>query len=128
VWFTVGTTHDGAGNASATSCSLAAYLPFVTSIPPATIGLQCILTDANPSAWDGDVGVSAMIPMGTAPKQPGMNIILVRALDFADFAGPVVTIYGASHAYQHCGPNVNQLRAGSGALADANIRLCLRYE
>jgi hypothetical protein len=137
-WFSLERTKDATGADTNTGLLLAfgrantlhasAYLPFVTSIPPSTIGLHCILTNESPSAWDGDVGVSAMIPMGTAPKQPGLNIILVRALDFADYAGPVVTIYGASHAYQHCGPNITTLKAGAGALADANIRLCLRYE
>jgi hypothetical protein len=137
-WFSIERTKDATGADTGTGLLLAfgkafaihtsAYLPFVTSIPPATIGLHCILTNESPSAWDGDVGVSAMIPMGTAPKQPGLNIILCRALDFADYAGPIVTIYGASHAYQHCGPNISSLKAGAGALADTNIRLCLRYE
>lgn len=138
MWFSLERTKDATGADTATGLLFASgraislhqsqYLPFLTSIPPATIGCHCILSDANPSAWDGDVGVSAMIPMGTAPKQPGFNIIFVRALDFADFAGPVVTIYGASHAYQHCGPNISQCKAGAGAIIDANIRLCLRYE
>lgn len=137
-WFSLERTKDATGADTgtglllsfgrATTVHASAYLPFVTSIPPVTVGLHCILTDASPSAWDGDVGVSAMIPMGTAPKQPGMNVILVRAGDFVDYAGPVVTIYAASHAYQHCGPNVNTLKAGQAALFDANIRLCLRYE
>jgi hypothetical protein len=138
LWLSLERTKDAAGADTGTGLLLAfgrgatthasAYLPFVTSIPPSTIGLHCLLTNESPSAWDGDVGVSAMIPMGTAPKQPGMNIILVRALDFADYAGPVVTIYGSSHSYQHLGPNVTTLKAGAGALIDASIRLCLRYE
>lgn len=138
LWFSLERTKDSTGADTgvglllsyglATTTHASAYLPFLTSIPPKTVGLHCILTNESPSAWDGDVGVSAMIPMGTAPKQPGMNIILVRASDFADYAGPVVTIYGASHTYQHCGLNCTTLKAGAGALIDANIRLCLRYE
>lgn len=138
LWFSLERTKDAAGADTSTGFLLSygrantahasAYLPAATSIPPATIGLHCILSNESPSAWDGDVGVSAMIPMGIAPKQPGMNVILCRSLDFADYAGPVVTIYGASHAYQHCGPNIASLKAGAAALIDANIRLCLRYE
>lgn len=138
LWFSLERTKDATGADTGTGIMLcwgrgnlshnSNYVPFLTPVPPATVGLHCLLSNENPSSWDGDVGVGAMVPMGTAPKQPGMNIILVRALDFADYSGPVVTIYGSSHVYAQCGPNITTLKAGAGSAIDANIRLCLRYE
>lgn len=138
-WFSIERSKDASGVDSAAGAIVAyghhtlravsAYLPFTGLVPPTEVGIHCLLSYRSPSAFDGDVGVAAMIPMGTAPKQPGLNIIVVRASDFIDNASPVITIYGANHVYAHCGPNVNTIRAKSGAtLDDATARLCLRYE
>jgi hypothetical protein len=139
IWFSIERSKDAAGADTSAGLIVAygthnlrcvnAYLPFTGLVPPTEVGIHALLSFRSPSAFDGDVGVAAMIPMGTAPKQPGMNIILVRSNDFIDNASPVITIYGANHVYAHCGPNVNTLRAKSGStLDDAGSRLCLRYE
>jgi hypothetical protein len=138
-WFSIERTKDASGADTAAGAIVAygshnlrcvsAYLPFAGLVPPTEVGIHALLSYRSPSAFDGDVGVAAMIPMGTSPKQPGMNIILVRANDFIDNASPVITIYGANHVYAHCGPNVTTLRAKFGAaLDDTSSRLCLRYE
>jgi hypothetical protein len=139
MWFSIERSKDAAGADSSAGAIVAygthslrcisAYLPFVGLVPPTEVGMHVLLSYRSPSAFDGDVGVAAMIPMGTSPKQPGYNIILVRANDFIDNASPVITIYGANHVYAHCGPNVNKLRATSAViLDDTGSRLCLRYE
>lgn len=139
MWFSIERTKDVTGADSNVGLIVAygahsirsvnGYCPFTGLVPPQEIGMHCLQSYRSPSAFDGDVGVSALIPMGTAPKQPGMNIIIVRASDFIDNASPVITIYGASRVYAHCGPNVKSLRAqSSGAIDDVNSRLCLRYE
>jgi hypothetical protein len=139
LWFSIERTKDSSGadtNAgfivgygAYTIRHVSAYLPNVGLVPPTTVGLHCLLSYLSPSAFNGDVGVAAMIPMATAPQQPGMNVILVRASDFIAGASPVISVYGVNHLYAHCGILINTMRAVStGGLDDANVRLCLRYE
>jgi hypothetical protein len=120
---------------SASTLHKSAYCPFVGILPPLVVGLHILISHLDTSSFDGDVGVSAMYPMGTQPKQPGLNVIAVRSTDFISFAGPIVQVYGTNHLYSHCGPNINTFRckrgnglsAGEG-LDDSGVRLCLRYE
>jgi hypothetical protein len=100
-------------------------LPFGATAPTAEDGIQCILSRNNPTTYTGDQGIGLMIPMLGVAIQPGMNVCITMTADFAAFAQPAFTLYGASHTYQQMGSNIHTLRVGT---SDSNTKLLLRYE
>jgi hypothetical protein len=105
------------------------YLPFAGTIPAFQNGYHIVLTQTTPSTLNGNVGVSATIPMGYDAKQPGMNHCVCLVNDFANFADVPITMYGTSRNFKHLGANISSLRnQGGGAVGDTNTRLLMRFE
>jgi hypothetical protein len=100
-------------------------LPFGATAPTAEDGIQCILSRNNPTAYTGDQGIGLMIPILGVAKQPGYNVAVTMGNDFAAFAQPTFSLYGANHTWQHMGTLINNLRVG---ITDSLTRLLLLYE
>lgn len=142
MWFAIERTMDSTGADTNVGylCTLgyasqginrSYYVPFAGTIPAFQFGLHIILTHTTPSTLNGNVGISAVIPMGYDAKQPGMNHLVCLVNDFANFADIPVTVYGSSRNYKHCGAQINTLRAyqaGVTSGTDTNTRLLMRYE
>lgn len=114
--------RDGGGGAAE---NYSQVIPFGAVAPTEEAGVQFILSTNNPTTYTGDQGVGLMIPMLGAAIQPGLNICVVMASDFANFAQPAFTLYGAVHTWQHCGQYITSLRATK---VDTNTRLLIRFE
>ncbi|MBA2704138.1 MAG: hypothetical protein H0U60_09830 [Blastocatellia bacterium] len=105
------------------------YIPFTGTIPAVQNGYHIVLTQTTPSTLNGNVGISAVVPMGYDAKQPGINMMVCLVNDFANFALVPITVYGVSHNYQHVGSQVASMRnQGAAAVGDTNTRLLIRYE
>ncbi len=139
MWFSLERTVDNNGADTntgiiltygrGTSTYISAYIPYTGAVPLEQVGLHVVLAQENPSTFASDVGVSLAIPMAGASRQPGLNVAAIKALDLAQYSQPIVPVYGVSHTYFHCGPNIHTFRAsGGGAVSDSGIRLMLRYE
>lgn len=115
--------RDGAAGVGTDNYSQ--VIPFGAVAPTEEAGVQCILSTNNPTTYTGDQGVGLMIPMLGVAIQPGLNICVVMANDFASFAQVSFPLYGATHTWQHCGPLVSSLRA---TRVDTNTRLMIRFE
>jgi hypothetical protein len=100
-------------------------LPFGATPPAAETGLQFILSTNNPTTYTGDQGIGLLIPMLGIADQPGLNVCVTMQNDFATFAQPTFSLYGALHTWRHCGTFITTLRVPG---ADANTRLMLLYE
>lgn len=103
-------------------------LPFSAAAPPSELGWNFILSTNNPTAYTGDQGIGLVIPMLGVAIQPGMNVCVTNSNDFLAFATVNMSIYGATHTYQHLGANISNLRAGSTGNADTGTRCLMRYE
>jgi hypothetical protein len=136
IWFAIERTKDSTGADTSVGLILAfgpsggvntksVVLPFGATAPTPETGLQCILSTNNPTAYTGDQGIGLMIPMLGVAVQPGLNVLVTMANDFAAFAQPTFTLYSATHTWQHMGANINSLARGG---QDSNTRLMLRYE
>jgi hypothetical protein len=115
----------GWGSASSNHKSRCVY--FAGSNPTEETGLQFILSTLSPSTFGTDTGIGIMIPMRGIAMQPGLNVALIVAADYATGATISFSVYGASHTYQVMS-SISTLRGSIGALSDASIRLALRYE
>ena len=140
-WFAIERTKDSAGADTNVGLIMAfggfqggstvksIVLPFGATAPVAELGIQAILSTNNPTAYTGDQGVGLMIPMLGVAIQPGLNVCITMVNDFAAFAQPSFTLYGASHTWQHMGGFITTVaRGGTPGGSDANTRLMLLYE
>ncbi len=135
-WFAIERTKDSDGADTSSGCIVAyggtggtgtksVVLPFGATAPTPESGIQCILSTNNPTAYTGDQGIGLMIPMLGVAIQPGLNVCLTMSSDFAAFAQPSFTLYGATHTWQHMGGNITTLARGT---TDSATRLLLLYE
>ena len=137
MWLALERTKDSTGADTGTGLIFAwgggtahksQVLPFGAIAPTAENGIPCILSSNNPTTYTGDQGIGLMIPILGVAIQPGLNVCITMASDFANYAQPAFTLYGGTHTWQHCGPNLQQLRVGGGNSVDSNTRLLIRFE
>ncbi len=97
--------------------------------PAIETGVHVVLTSQNPSSFGINVGVSLMVPYAGVAKQPGFGFLAIRQGDFVIYSSIALSVYGATHTFLRLGDSIQTVRNnGAGVMADANIRLCCRYE
>jgi hypothetical protein len=101
------------------------------SQPPAEVGISFVLSNQSvATAFGGDVGVGIPIHFRGVAQQPGVGMMFVNQLDFADQATISYPIYGATRTYQ-CGGTGSQVwkTDGNGAAGiRTNTRVAIRYD
>jgi hypothetical protein len=99
--------------------------PFTGAIPTAENGLQFLLSTNTSSIYGNDIGIGTVYPMLGPAQPPMLGICVVQSGDFGNYANFQQPLAGTARTYQHCGPNLGNLRAG---VTDSNTRLAILYE
>jgi hypothetical protein len=140
--FTIERSKDSSGNDTGdglllcynlitTTLNQSRYIILAGGTQPTAEGLSYVLTARNPSETfaPGDIGVGIVVPMKGVAQQPGMNVMIVNSSDVGAQGSFSMTVYGATHTYQHLDAMILPQKATAGsAVNDSNARVCIRYE
>jgi hypothetical protein len=97
-----------------------------TAQPPADSGVQYVLSSANPSGFNGNVGVGMPIPMATVAQPAALGLCVVMANDYVSESFIKVSIYGAQRTYVQTW-NMTVAHGNTGG-ANVNNRCAIRYD
>jgi hypothetical protein len=106
------------------------YLNWAQGAQPAPeTGLSYVLTVSNPSqSFGGDIGAGVISHFRGVAQQPGINILIVNAADVGVEGSFTLTIYGATHTYQHLNSLYAQKAIVNASAADSQTRVCIRFD